>query len=406
MFLPPRSKKIRALVDCDSFFASCEVARNPSLQWKPVCAYRSGIVLAATYEAKRYGVKTAMGIWEAKRLLQWTWAVFKQTDMAYYERVSRKVFSLLAKSSIKREQYSIDEAFFERTGLCTTDSIESYAKTLQHQIYQATQIWVSIGVWRTRILAKMFAKLDKPKGITVWITWLSIRTKLYQLPIQEIPFIGRKRSRKLFVGATVWDFISISWENIRKKMGWDWLKIRLELQEFEAIRINRKWGPVSIWRAKSFHPHFTWEIDELRKRCIHNFEKVYIDLTQQGLATCRISVSLKTKSFQIIRSTVRFPLPTINREVLLQAMKWCLIQCYVSWTLYRQTIIVCSELRYQNMIQSSLFQKASSTVSNQHQRIYTTITKLNKKYWARIISTARDKKSIQSQSPKMIWTVL
>jgi nucleotidyltransferase/DNA polymerase involved in DNA repair len=348
--------------------------------------------LAATYEAKAYGVWTATALREAKKLLAGTSAVFIETDMSYYERVSRKIFSLLAQSSITHEQYSIDEAFYEWTWLCTPEQAHAIAKDLQQQIFQATQMPISIWVWPTRIIAKIFASLRKPKGIVVWFNKDTISSYISHLPLIEIPFIWRKRAKQFPLWSTIGKFMQYPWEEIRKILWRDWLKLRLELHQYEAVRIERNWWPSSVWRAKSFHPHFINSFELLRERCIHNFEKVYVDLTKQSLLTRHITVSLKTKQFHKNSYSYRFPQHTIERATLLDAMKHCLRQCWKPWVLYRQTIIVCSDLCYQSSWQQSLF--VLEEWSKDQQRLQRVMTSLNTKYWSRVVSTAKDHRSI------------
>lgn len=111
----PASNQLRALVDCDSFFAGCELARHTELRGQCVCIGREeDIVLASTYEAKRRGVKTGTPAWEAKRILG-SDAVFIRPDMNYYQETSKKVMELLKEESNDIEVYSIDEAFIDIT---------------------------------------------------------------------------------------------------------------------------------------------------------------------------------------------------------------------------------------------------------------------------------------------------
>ena len=110
MFFQPFTHR-RALIDCNSFFASCEVLRNPSWRGKPVCVGRD-IVLAATYEAKKYGVKTGTPVWEAKKILPKD-AIYVSGEMKWYGQVSQRLMAYLKKSCPHVFPASIDEAFLD-----------------------------------------------------------------------------------------------------------------------------------------------------------------------------------------------------------------------------------------------------------------------------------------------------
>lgn len=158
----PRSTQRRALVDCDSFFAGCEVARRPELRGKCVCVARDeDIVLAATYEAKARGVKTGTPAREAKRILG-NDIVLVKPDMAYYQQISKQVMALLAQEANDIEVYSIDEAFIDITHHLQIHGdehtrYENRARAIQQRVYDELGISVSIGVAPTRIIAKICA---------------------------------------------------------------------------------------------------------------------------------------------------------------------------------------------------------------------------------------------------------
>ena len=111
------SEKIIALVDCDSFFVSCEQAFDESLQNKPVCVLSNNdaCVIARSKEAKELGIKMGMPYFMAKK--QFPDAVYLSGDIGKYKQVSKKIISVLKDFSPSVEVYSIDEAFIELTGL-------------------------------------------------------------------------------------------------------------------------------------------------------------------------------------------------------------------------------------------------------------------------------------------------
>lgn len=140
LVMPHKSEQIRALADCDSFFASCEVARNPSLKGKCVCIGKEGdIITASTYEAKARGIKTGTPSREAKRLLGDD-LVLIAPDMKFYGQMSQKIFSCLAEYVDQLEQYSVDEAFVALPSSFVEDEMTAtlYVDYIQQKLYQRT----------------------------------------------------------------------------------------------------------------------------------------------------------------------------------------------------------------------------------------------------------------------------
>ena len=162
------SKEIFIHVDCDCFFASCEILRNPSLKGKKVCVGWE-IIIAWSYEAKALWIKTWTPIWEAKRIL-WKGAYYFIPDHNYYTEISDKIMDYLKENTLKIEPYSIDEAFCLVTGLAEMNKISlwKYIRNLQKDIFK--NIWIPVSIWvaNTRIKAKIYSKLNKPYGIYIW----------------------------------------------------------------------------------------------------------------------------------------------------------------------------------------------------------------------------------------------
>lgn len=184
------SKKIFAHIDCDSFFASCEILKNPMLKHAYVCV-GSEIIVAATYNAKKLGVKCGTPLWEARKILRGKNAYFFGVDMEYYQKISQKLMHFLHENTIDVRKFSIDEAFVEITGIpeIMQVSLEKYIKNMQQEILQKIGIPVSIGVSNTRLRAKIFSKINKPFGNYISLESTEIYRKFEKMSFREIPFI-------------------------------------------------------------------------------------------------------------------------------------------------------------------------------------------------------------------------
>jgi DNA polymerase-4 len=193
-------QKVVFLVDMNAFFISCEMTRNSSLFGVPAAVAgdpkkRTGIVLAANYKARAFGVKTAMILHEALRLCPEM--VIVSPDHRFYEHKSNEVMDLLSNYTPVLEQNSIDEAWLDMTGTeCLFGTPAETAKRIMDDIEDKLGLWCSIGIAENKFLSKMASDMKKPLGITeLWEK--DIPTKLWPLPVQAMYGIGRKTSEKL-----------------------------------------------------------------------------------------------------------------------------------------------------------------------------------------------------------------
>ena len=183
------------LVDMNAFFIGCEMRRDPDLRGKPSAVAgdpikRTGIILAANYEAQAYGIKTAMTLHEALKKCPALTVV--PPDHDYYSETSIEVMEFLASFSPLIEQNSIDEAWLDMSG---TENLFGpplqAAKKIMEGLQQKLNLWCSIGIAPNKFLAKMASDMKKPLGITV-LNEENLKTKLWPLPVGKIYGIGGK----------------------------------------------------------------------------------------------------------------------------------------------------------------------------------------------------------------------
>lgn len=188
------------LVDMNAFFISCETARNPRLKGKPAAVagnpeMRSGIILAANYEARKYKVKTTMVLHEALKLCPELITV--APDHKLYAKNSKAVMDILSRYTPVVQQNSIDEAWLDLTG-CEKlfGDPMSIAINIMDTISKELNLWCSIGISENKFLAKMGSEFIKPQGITeLYIK--DIKEKLWPLPVRSMYGIGRQTEQRL-----------------------------------------------------------------------------------------------------------------------------------------------------------------------------------------------------------------
>lgn len=180
-------------IDLNAFFANAEMLRHPEYKGKPLAigSLSSRSVLAtANYEARKFGVHSAMPVFQAKE--KCPGLVIVPGDYEYYRKLSSRFFAYLRRYSDKLEPLSIDECFLD-----VTEQIKKYPRPLdmavqiQQGVLKEIGLSCSIGVGPNRFLAKMASDMKKPMGITV-LRKSEIRNKLWPLPIEQMYGIGKK----------------------------------------------------------------------------------------------------------------------------------------------------------------------------------------------------------------------
>ena len=185
-------------IDMDAFYASVEQRDNPELRGKPVVVAWKGkrsVVCAASYEARRFGVRSAMAATNAERLCPE--AVFVPPDFTRYRAVSRAVREIFLRHTDLIEPLSLDEAYLDvtenKTGLATATKV---ASTIRQQIREELNLTASAGVAPNKFLAKIASDWRKPNGLFV-IQPAEVEAFLTPLPVGRIPGVGKVTEEKL-----------------------------------------------------------------------------------------------------------------------------------------------------------------------------------------------------------------
>jgi DNA polymerase IV (archaeal DinB-like DNA polymerase) len=193
-------------VDLNSFFPSCEELRDPTLKGKPHAVIMTdevkdkitrGAVASCSYEARKYGVRSAISLFAAKQLCPQL--ILNPVDKAYYQQVSEKVMRLLEEYADVLEQTSIDEAYLDCTKKIAENSdisIEEYAAKIKYAIKQQCGLLSSIGISTTKSTAKIASDFKKPDGLTI-VYADKLQTFLGNLDVDRIAGIGIKTQQVL-----------------------------------------------------------------------------------------------------------------------------------------------------------------------------------------------------------------
>src|SRR2546427_9406739 len=201
--------RIIAHVDMDAYYASVEARYNPALRDKPVVVgadpkegHGRGVVEAASYAARRYGIRSAMPIsraWklaEAARRQGEPEVVFAHGNRKLYSEVSERVMAILAAGGDAFEEASIDEAYLDLSSLASFEAAVERARTLKREIAEGLGLTCSVGLGPNKLVAKIASDFKKPDGLTI-VTPDEVQAFLDPMSIRVIPGIGPKTEAEL-----------------------------------------------------------------------------------------------------------------------------------------------------------------------------------------------------------------
>jgi DNA polymerase IV (DinB-like DNA polymerase) len=192
--------RVVMLADFDYFFAQCEELRNPAIKDKPVVVgvysgrtEDSGAVSTSNYIARRYGVKSGIPLFLAKRNLEGIEAVFFPVDHAYYEQISNRAMQILNTYAGCLEQVSIDEAYLDVTTQVekSFEKAQFYAQKIKQDIKAQIGLSLSIGVGPNKLVAKIACDNQKPDGLTI-VKPEETKRFLAPLPVNRLLGVGKK----------------------------------------------------------------------------------------------------------------------------------------------------------------------------------------------------------------------
>ncbi len=286
----------------DAFFAAIEVLDDPSLAGKPVIVggtTKRGVVSTANYEARRFGVHSAMPIFMAKR--KCPHGTFLPVRKERYAEISRKILDILKDFTPSIEQVSIDEAYLDITGTEELfGSSEQIVRRIKDRIRKETGLTCSIGVAPNKVLAKIGSDMNKPDGLTI-ILANDVEEFLSRLPVEKIPGVGKRSLDRLqrYGIKMVGDLGRFSEERLLKEFG------KFGHRLYEIAKGADASSVVVYAEAKSISSEETLSTDTgdlsvLRKRVISHADKVAWRMRKEGVKGATITIKIKFSDFSAI----------------------------------------------------------------------------------------------------------
>ncbi|TSB46831.1 DNA polymerase IV [Alkalicoccobacillus porphyridii] len=298
----------------NSFFASVELSFRPELRGKPVAVAgsvkdRRGIIVTSTYEARAKGVKTAMPVWQAKKLCPDL--ILLSSNFERYRTASRNLFDLLRGYTSLVEPVSIDEGFLDVTQY--TENIHPYklAERIQQDLQRDMDLPCSIGIAPNKFLAKMASDMKKPNGITI-LRKREIPQLLWPLAISEMQGIGKKTVEKWEKAGilTIGDLAKADTAMIGEKFGSSGLKLQKRANGHDERPVN----PDSIHEFKSIGHSTTLPSDTRNQQKVEATlqqlaDSVSFRLARKEVAAYGIQLTIKYHDWKITNKSQKLSNP-------------------------------------------------------------------------------------------------
>lgn len=380
--------KVIALVDCDSFFVSCEQKVNPELKGKPVCVLsnKDGCVISRSKEAKKMGVRMGQPYFLAKD--EFPDAIYVSCHHDLYGEISDEVMAVLREFSPNVQVYSVDEAFVELTGLkrLYKKNYLELAQFIREQIKERVDIPVSIGVSSTKTLAKLASDKAKKTDTGVYmIANKKIMPELQNTKIEEIWGIG-KNLTVLFKKAGILsaaDLVAKEDVWLDKKVGIKALEMKHELLgEVVSPVVNEEKLPKSIQKTSAFGI-FTSDLDFIKNQLNYHIHSACRKLRKIDCKAQTIGVMLRTKDFRVVYEKKMLSAPT-SFEMEISDIAFELLQkIYSPSVVYRSTGIILDNLRCNTEEQLFLF--SDDVLDSKKEKLSKCFDKLEAKFGKDIV---------------------
>ena len=318
--------QFRAIVhlDLDAFYAAVEVLENPALSGKPVLVGgrpgERGVVVAASYPARAYGVRSAMPMSRALALCPR--AIIVPPRHKLYGEYSRRVMTILRDSTSLVEQMSIDEAYLDLTDqIGAWPDVIELARQLQHQVGVEIGLSASLGVATNKLVAKVASDHDKPGGLTV-VPPGQEAAFLAPLPVRVLWGVGPVMARKLAAlgVATVGELATMPEIELERHFGQQGAAMARQARGIDRRKVVTEHAVKSVSQERTFSRDLT--DGEALERHLHRMsQRVAHQLKRKELATGTVAIKLRYADFTTFTRQMTLAVPTDDADLIFQAAR-------------------------------------------------------------------------------------
>ena len=354
-------ERILALADCNNFFVSCEILKNPSLKNKPVCVLSNcdGCVVSRSNEAKKLGIKMGMPLFMAKQ--EFPNAIYLSGNVKMYHEISKRVQKVLRNFAPEVEVCSIDEAFIDVTELYKLYDLNGYeelAEFLHKKLLEEVGIPVSVGIANSKILCKVATDKAKAGNFHYYLPRKAIGKEVEEYPVEKIWSVGKNtvsllKSHGIYTAGDILRRDKEFFQHYMGKRGLE-LKLGIEGENVSPVSPVEK-KPKSIQKTSSFKT-ITNEKTFLKNSILEHLHNACRKMRKYNLMTSELTVMLRTKDFKIVSVTDVVENPT-NAEYLLNKKAIEMFeQIYSKFNLYRSSGVYVGGLKDSEIEQLNLFE--------------------------------------------------
>ena len=314
-------------IDMDAFFSSVEQKRHPELVGKPVVVggggdpTKRGVVSTASYEARKFGIHSAMPLRTAYKLCPD--AVFLPVDYEEYSRVSGQIKEILREFTLIIEDVGIDEAFLDISSIDKPS--EEIAKEIKRRIKDETDLTCSIGIAPNKLLAKMASDMQKPDGFTI-IKDEDVESHIWPLPARKLWGVGPKTETYLKeMGIkTIGELASLSLDRLIEEFGQSYGNYLYEASRgMDESPLITHWEPKSISRETTFQRDVdNWQV--IAKTLVELTKEVVISMKEEGYQGRTITVKVRFSDFKTYTRAKTLAESTVSLDEIRRAAFDCL----------------------------------------------------------------------------------
>ena len=346
-----------AHLDADCFYVSAERVRHPDLVGKPVgvLGNNGACVIAKSYEMKAAGVKTGTPIWDAKALCPD--GVYVKRDFYWYEILSRKMLDIVGSYSPRVEYYSIDEFFFTALPRCHRSTLLTSATAVRDHIHEHAGLPVTIGIARTRTLAKLFSDTAKPFGVRVVLDRDHERELLGRMPVTEISGIAGRRAARLapYGIRSCLDLADADGKLVNKLLTKTGYELWLELNGHPVTPIRPERPPHKVLARGGSLMGNVSDPTLLWAWTVRHCERLIEELRYHRVRTTNLGIQVAWRDGESTGGSASFDAPTDRFDDLLDGARVALRRAYWSGATATHLHVMATELRRGAGFQLSLF---------------------------------------------------
>lgn len=318
-------------IDMDAFYASVELKDRPELKDLPVVIsshHPRAVIAAASYPARKFGLRSAMSMSQAKKLCPQVLVI--EPNFEKYRAVSTQIHQIFQRYTHIIEPLSLDEAYLDVTeNLKNIPSATEVAIQIRHDIFQVTGLTASAGVAPNKFLAKIASDWHKPNGICV-IKPSQVQNFIQHLALKKIPGVGKVTQEKLkaLQLETLGDLQQMNEAILIQHFGKYGQQLYLYAQGIDE-------RPVQTERERrQISKETTFDDDLILTEC-HNYwpkliDQVWASLEKKKLSARGVSAKLKLKNFQVLQHSKSFKQPLENKQQLEDVLQQLLIEMRIS----------------------------------------------------------------------------